>query len=69
MADWEEIDLTLFKLARYTTNIPMAHFITKFMSNKHPVNHENPTAMRTRNNQPLPTLWHNSGDNATPVSM
>ena len=32
-ADWEVIDLTSFKRAQDNTNIRMAHFITKYMSN------------------------------------
>ena len=34
--DWDGIELPLFKLARETTTMHMAHFIMKFMSNTLP---------------------------------
>ena len=34
--EWDEIELTLFKLAQETTTIHMAHFITKCTSNNLP---------------------------------
>ena len=36
IADWDEINFTLFKLARETTNAYMSHFVRKCISNTLP---------------------------------